>query len=159
MENETVNNKNVAENEQSESPKTDEKLYTQAEFDELLKAEREKFNEKLAEAERLAGMTEDARSEYKRELLEKELSERETAVAKRELMVEATERLTDAGLPRELAKCLDYSGRKEFEISLKEISRLFGDAVSSEVRGRINRKPPRRASGENSDAFLTGLGI
>ena len=159
MENENNITENNAEPTPSGIPEPDEKLYTQAEFKELLEAEREKFEEKLAEAEKLAGMSEDARSEYKRELLDKELSEREAAVAKRELMAEASERLTDVGLPRELAKCLDYSGRKEFEISLREISRLFGDAVSSEIRGRINRKPPMRASCDSSDAFLTGLGI
>ena len=137
----------------------DEKLYTKAELDELLNAEREQLGRKLAEAEKLAGMSEAARSDYKRELLDKELSEREAAVARRELMADAVEKLEAAGLPKQLAACLNYSGRDECLLSIETIGRAFTGAVTAAVNERIRGKAPKLSADGSCDAFLNGLGM
>lgn len=143
----------------TEAAQDSEKLYTQADLDEKLTAEREQLEKKLAEAEKLAGMSESARSDYRREMLDKELCEREAAVAKRELMADAAEKLEAAGLPKQLAVCLNYSGRDECQLSLEAVGRAFESAVTAAVNDRIRGRAPKLSSGKPGDAFLEGLGM
>ena len=149
------------ENEAVKKPeKNEQRLYTQEQLDERLEIERKQFAEKLAEAEKLAAMPENDRSDYKRKMLEKELAEREAAVAKRELMADAVEKLESAGLPRQLAVCLDYSGKEQWQLSLETVCRTFQTAVSAAVNERMcGRIPKLSTSGTGSDAFLEGLGL
>lgn len=136
-----------------------EKLYSQAELDERVTTECEQLRKKLAEAEKLSGMSENERSDYRRGLLEKELAEREAAVAKRELIADAAEKLAKAGLPKQLAACLNYSGREECEMSLEAVAQAFETAVTGAVNKRIKGNVPKYAYTGPKDAFLDGLGV
>lgn len=136
-----------------------ERMYTQAEFDAAVEAERGKYETKLAEAEKLSAMSTEKRAEYLRGQLEKSLAEREAAVARRELMAEAVEKLDAAGLPKQLAECLDYSGREERDESLVRVGKAFEDALTAAVTQRLRGRTPKLASGGSSDAFLEGLGV
>ncbi len=147
----------TAENEAKETE--EEKLYTQAELDGALNAEREKFAAQLAETEKLAAMSEEKKAEYLRGQLEKSLSEREAAVARRELMADAAEKLTAAGLPKALAECLDYSGKEACKLSLGKVSAAFENALSEAVTQRLRGRTPRFAPTGVNDAFLDGLGL
>ena len=137
----------------------EDKLYTQSQLDELIETERGEFAKKLAEAEKLAAMSEAERSDYRRGQLDAELAEREAAVAKRELMADAYEMLEKAGLPKQLAVCLDYSDQKACERSFGTVSRAFESAVSSAVNERVRGKAPKLSAGGPADAFLAGLGV
>lgn len=136
-----------------------EKLYTQAELDAALNSERESFAAKLAEAEKLSAMNDDAKAEYLRGQLEKSLAEREEAVARRELMADALDRLEAAGLPKQLSECLNYSGREECDKSIERVGKAFEQALTAAISQRMRGRPPKLAAGGSSDAFLDGLGI
>ncbi len=135
----------------------DEKLYSQAELDEMLCAEREMLEKKLAESEKLAAMSERERSDYRRGMLDKELAEREAAVAKRELVADAYEKLTAAGLPKQLTLCLNYDSKDECDASLEAVSRAFIDAVTAAVNERVRGRAPKYTSAPDADPFLDGL--
>ncbi|MCR4780379.1 MAG: DUF4355 domain-containing protein [Ruminiclostridium sp.] len=137
----------------------EEKLYTQAELDAALNTERENYETKLAEAEKLSAMNDDAKAEYLRGQLEKALAEREEAVAKRELMADALDKLEAAGLPKQLSECLNYSGREACEKSIERVGKAFESALTEAVTQRLRGRMPRTAVGGSSDAFLDGLGI
>lgn len=140
-------------------PADGEKLYTQAELDGALNAEREKFAAKLAETEKLAAMSEEKKAEYLRGQLEKSLAEREAAVAKRELMSDAADKLAAEGLPKTLAECLDYSGKEACALSLERVSAAFENALAEAVTMRLRGRTPKFAPASGSDAFLDGLGL
>ena len=144
--------------EESQQP-AEERLYTQSELDGALNAEREKFAAKLAETEKLAAMSEEKKAEYLRGQLEKSLAEREAAVAKRELMSDAADRLAAEGLPKTLAECLDYSGKEACALSLERVSAAFENALAEAVTQRLRGRTPRFAPATGNDAFLDGLGL
>ena len=137
----------------------EEKLYSQAELDELLKAEREQLEKKLADAEKLADMSEADRIAYRRELIDKDLAEREARVAKRELIADALDMLEEKGLPKQLAACLNYTGKEECEASINAIGKAFESAVTSAVNERIRGRVPKLSVSCSNDAFLDGLGM
>ena len=149
----------MSQEEAAQSGEGDEKLYTQAELDGALNAEREKFAAKLAETEKLAAMSEEKKAEYLRKQLERTLSEREAAVARRELMADAADKLGAAGLPKQLAECLDYSGREACELSLEKVSAAFENALTEAVTARLRGRTPKFAPTGVNDAFLDGLGL
>ena len=135
------------------------KLYTEEELEKAIGAEREMFAKKLAEAEKLAAMSQSERDDHRREQLERSIAEREAAVARRELAAEAAEKLSAAGLPKQLAACLDYSGREECEKSLETVGRAFEESLTAAVNQRMRGIPPKFAPGGAKDAFLDGLGV
>lgn len=135
------------------------KLYSQEELDRRVNAECEQLKKKLADAEKLAAMSEKERADHRRGLREKELAEREAAVAKRELIADAAEKLAEAGLPKQLAACLNYSGREECEQSLEAVAQAFETAVTGAVNKRIKGNIPKFAGSGPKDAFLDGLGM
>ena len=137
----------------------DTKLYSQEELDRRVNEECEQLRKKLADAEKLAGMSEKERADHRRSVREKELAEREAAVAKRELIADAAERLAEAGLPKQLAACLNYSGREECEQSLEAVAQAFESAVTGAVNRRIKGNVPKFAGSGPKDAFLDGLGL
>lgn len=144
---------------EQESADAGRKLYTAEELEKALSAEREMFAKKLAEAEKLAAMSESERDDHRREMLERSLAEREAAVARRELAAEAAEKLSAAGLPKQLAACLDYSGREECDKSLETVGRAFEESLTAAVNQRMRGIPPKFAPGGAKDAFLDGLGV
>ena len=139
--------------------KAKEKLYSQAELDEFLKAQRELAEKKIAEVKKLAEMSEAERTAYSRELIGKELAEREAAVARRELAADALDMLAEAGLPKQLAACLNYANRDDCEASIAAVKTAFENAVSAAVNERIRGRIPKFSSANPTDAFLDGLGM
>lgn len=63
-------------------------------------------DDKLSEADKLAKMTKEEKAQYMQKKKEKELSDREAAVTRSELMAEAKNNLSDEGLPVELVASL-----------------------------------------------------
>ncbi len=159
LEKEKITTEEATETSAADTQPAEEKLYTQAELDELLRAERECADKKLAEVKKLSEMSESDRAAYSRNLVEKELAEREAAVAKRELTADALDMLAEAGLPKQLAACLNYANRDDCEASFTAVRTAFESAVSAAINERIRGRTPKLSSASISDAFLDGLGM
>ena len=149
--------KNVSVEESESTEASEEKLYSERELNELLENGVSELRKKLAETEKLALMEEKVR--YRREMAEKELAQREAAVAKRELMAAAIEKLAEADLPKQLASCLCYDSEEECDRSILAVSEAFREAVAKAVNQRLKGNAPKLITGTDRDAFLDGLGI
>lgn len=107
--------------------------------------------EKQSEAQKLAKMSKEERSEYETQKKEKELADREAELSKRELMSTAKESLIDKGLPIELAVALDYKDADACNKSINAIGKVFEDAVQKAVEARIKGgKAMKKASAEET---------
>lgn len=145
--------------EEDDAPDVQKKLYTQSQLDDEIKKVSDGFAKKLDEMRTLSGMNDEQRAEYRRDALDRELAEREAAVAKRELAADAAESLERAGLPKQLAVCLNYGSREECRKSLDAVRKAFGEAVAYAMTERMRGRVPRAASANANDAFLDGLGV
>ena len=122
---------------QPEKTSGEEKLYSEKELKELIEKETEALKNKLDETEKLARMDAEEKVKYSREMAEKRLREREIAVAKRELMATAIEKLSEADLPKGLAACLSYESEESCLESISAVSEAFREAVSEAVNRRF----------------------
>ncbi len=143
--------------ETTEAP--EEKLYSEKELNDLLEKGMTELRKKLAETEKLALMDAEEKVKYRREMAEKELAQREAAVAKRELMAAAIEKLSEAELPKQLASCLCYDSEEECDRSILAVSEAFREAVTKAVNQRLKGNTPKLITETDRDAFLDGLGI
>ena len=91
-------------------------------------------DDKLSEAERLAKMTKE------------ELSDREAAITRKELMAEAKNTLASDGLPQELAEVLNYTDADSCKKSMEKVKTVFQKAVETAVEEKLKGgKPPKKA--------------
>lgn len=108
-------------------------------------------DDKLSEAEKLANMTKEEKEEYLQKKREKEISDREAAVTRRELKAEAKNTLASEKLPTELAEILDYTNAGTCKASISAVKTAFQTAVEEAVEERLKGgKPPKKAGGETS---------
>lgn len=110
-------------------------------------------DDKLSEAEKLAKMTKEEKAQYMQQKREKELSAREAAVTRKELMAEAKNTLAEKKLPAGLAQVLDYTDADACNKSIDAVEKAFGEAVEAAVNERLKGgKPPKKApSGQDED--------
>lgn len=102
-------------------------------------------DDKLSEAEKLAKMTKEEKAEYLQKKKESELSEREAAITRKELMAEAKNTLTEKKLPVGLAEVLDYTDAEACNKSIAAVEKAFQAAVEAAVEDRLKGgKPPKR---------------
>lgn len=102
-------------------------------------------DDKLSEAEKLAKMTKEEKAEYLQKKKESELSEREAAITRKELMAEAKNTLTEKKLPVGLAEVLDYTDAESCNKSIAAVEKAFQEAVEAAVEERLKGgKPPKR---------------
>ena len=103
-------------------------------------------DDKLSEAERLAKMTKEEKEQYQRKKKEKELSDREAAITRKELMAEAKNTLASDGLPQELAEVLNYTDADSCKKSMEKVKTVFQKAVETAVEEKLKGgKPPKKA--------------
>lgn len=104
-------------------------------------------DDKLSEAEKLAKMTKEEKAQYMQQKKEKELSERETAITRKELMAEARNTLAGDGLPQELAEVLNYTDADACKKSMETVKSAFQKAVEAAVEEKLKGgKPPKKAT-------------
>lgn len=104
-------------------------------------------DDKLSEAEKLAKMTKEEKAQYMQQKKEKELSERETAITRKELMAEARNTLAGDGLPQELAEVLNYTDADACKKSMEIVKAAFQKAVEAAVEEKLKGgKPPKKAT-------------
>lgn len=106
-------------------------------------------DDKLSEAEKLAKMTKEEKAEYLQNKREKELSDRETEITRKELAAEAKNTLAEKGLPVELSEMLDYKDADSCNASISKMEKVFNKAVEAAVEEKLKGgKPPKKAPGE-----------
>ncbi len=102
-------------------------------------------DDKVSEAEKLAKMTKEEKDQYLREKKEKELTDREADITKRELMAEAKNTLTEKKLPVSLAEVLNYTDADSCNKSIAAVEKAFQEAVQDAVEERLKGgKPPKK---------------
>lgn len=112
-------------------------------------------DDKLSEAEKLAKMTKEEKAQYMQKKKEKELSDREAAVTRSELMAEAKNNLSDEGLPVELAEVLNYTDADACKKSMETVKKAFQTAVEKAVDEKLKGgKPPKKAPETNTQEAL-----
>lgn len=112
-------------------------------------------DDKLSEAEKLAKMTKDEQKTYMQNKRDKELSDREAAVTRSELMAEAKNSLSDEGLPVELAEILSYTDADACKKSMETVKKAFQTAVEKAVDEKLKGgKPPKKAPETNTQEAL-----
>lgn len=112
-------------------------------------------DDKLSEAEKLAKMTKEEKAQYMQQKKEKELSDREEAITRKELMAEAKNTLASDGLPQELAEVLDYSDADICKKSMEKVKEVFQRAVETAVEEKLKGgKPPKKAPGGDAQKAL-----
>ena len=152
---------NSGDNGEDTPPSFDDFLKTgdnQAEFDRRLKEaintavtnEQKKWqamtDDRLSEAEKLAKMTEEEKTKYLQQKREKDLTDREAAVTRKELMAEAKNTLASDNLPVELAEVLDYTDADSCMKSMEKVKNAFQKAVEAAVEEKLKGgKPPKKA--------------
>ena len=109
-------------------------------------------DDKLSEAEKLAKMNKEEKAAYMQQKKEKELSDREAAITRKELMAEAKNTLVEKKLPVSLAEVLNYTDADTCNKSISAVEKAFQEAVEAAVNERLKGgTPPKKASeGENS---------
>ena len=109
----------------------------------------------LSEAEKLAKMTKEEKAQYMQQKKEKELTDREAAITRKELMAEAKNTLASDGLPQELAEVLDYSDADTCKKSMEKVKEVFQRAVETAVEEKLKGgKPPKKAPGGDAQKAL-----
>lgn len=112
-------------------------------------------DDKLSEAEKLAKMTKEEKAQYMQQKKEKELTDREAAITRKELMAEAKNTLASDGLPQELAEVLDYSDADTCKKSMEKVKEVFQKAVETAVEEKLKGgKPPKKAPGGDAQKAL-----
>ena len=104
-------------------------------------------DDKLSEAEKLAKMTKEEKAQYMQQKKEKELSKREAAITRKELMAEARNTLAGDSLPQELAEVLNYTDADACKKSMETVKAAFQKAVEAAVEEKLKGgKPPKKAT-------------
>ncbi len=134
-----------------------EEVFTRAQVEQLVEKERESYEAKLREAEKVSQMNEQQRESYLKKQAEAALSEREAAVARRELAADAAEKLSEYKLPKSLISCVNFASAEDCANSIEGIRQAFSAAVSEAVSQRMGSTAPKFSSGNAKDAFLDGL--
>lgn len=108
-------------------------------------------DDKATEAEKLAKMTKDEKALYLQQKKEKEITDREAAVTRKELMAEAKNTLAEKKLPVSLAEVLNYSDADACNKSIEAIGKAFQEAVEAAVEEKLKGgKPPKAAAGSGN---------
>ncbi|MBR1823786.1 MAG: DUF4355 domain-containing protein [Ruminococcus sp.] len=157
---------------QSTEPKAEEKpaaapdkTFSQADVDrivaERLERQQKKFNAEKEEAAKLAKMNAEQKAEYAAKKREEELSERESAVQKKELRFEALNILEENKLPSKLVDCLDLTSAETCSKSIEAIKTAWTEALTAAVDARLKSNAPPAFSGGNkeTDPFLSEFGL
>lgn len=108
-------------------------------------------DDKLSEAEKLAKMNKEEKAAYMQQKKEKELSDRESAVARKELMAEAKNTLAEKKLPAGLAEVLNYTNAESCNKSIDAVEKAFQAAVEAAVQERLKGGEPPKTSPNTGD--------
>lgn len=154
--------------EEGNGPTFDEFLASghQAEFDRRIQKAvntavsnaREKWeiltDDRVSEAEKLAKMTNQEKTQYLQNKKEKELADREAQITRRELMATAKNTLTEKGIPLEMAEILNYADAESCNKSIAAVEKAFQASVEKAVGERLKGGDPPKNPGTGNEKTL-----
>ena len=105
-------------------------------------------DDQVSEAEKLAKMNKEEKAQYLQQKREKELSDREAAVTRKELMAEAKNTLAEKKLPVSLAEVLNYTDAESCNKSISVVEKAFQEALESAVQERLKGDAPMKKAPE-----------
>lgn len=149
----------VKENESVENTgnETEEKTFTQAQVDKMIKDRLDKQAKKLqkdkSEAEKLENMNAEQKAKYQQDKREQDLAKREADIIKRELLATAKDILTERGLPVDLAGVIDLTDAETVEKSIDTIGKQWEKAVQKGVSERLKGTQPLSKAPQNSSGI------
>lgn len=135
--------------------KLEERKFTRAEMAGIIATEVKKATEAIiqkkdeeiqlakTEAEKLARMNEEQKTEYERQQREEELSKREAEITARELRAQITVQLTEDNLPVELADLMNVSDADSCNDSYQKVKEAFIKANGSfeeKIQEEVNKR-------------------
>lgn len=109
------------------------------------------------EAEKLAKMNAEQKTEYERQQREDKMSEREAGITRRELRASALETLAEKGLPKQLAEILVFTDAESTSASLDAVEKAFRESVEAGVNERL-RGDKAPGGGGSKGAGETSIG-
>lgn len=139
------------------------KTFSQEDVDKIvaerLTRQQKKFDAEKQEAAELAKMNAAQKAEHAAKKREEELTNREKAVAEKELRFTALGILEENSLPSSLVDCLNLSSADTCNASIEALKKAWPEAVKAAVNDAIrNNKPPAYGGGNTQkDAFLAGF--
>lgn len=119
---------------------------------EAIEQARAEWERAQAENQRMAAMSSEERAGYEMSRREAELNEREKKLIRREVKAMALEKLTERGLPCELADALNCDSEAECLKGIDRIERAFRQAVQAAVDERLRGESPTVGSARRMDA-------
>ncbi|HFR5252613.1 TPA: DUF4355 domain-containing protein [Streptococcus pneumoniae] len=124
----------------------DEKKYTDADVDAIIDKKFAKWKSeqeaKENEAKKLAKMNADEKQKYQLDQREQELTDREKAIARKELTAEAKAMLSERDLPVELVNVVDLTNAETVSESITSIQKAWEESVQKGVSERMKGSAP-----------------
>ena len=142
--------------EQTETAGKPEAKYTDKDVDEILNRKFAKWQKEqqkaVDEAQKLAAMNATQKAEYERDRLKKELDELKRVSALAEMGKTARKMLAENGIniPDELLSVMVTEDAETTKAAMDGFSKMFRDAVESEVKVRLRGEPPRKGAGSGT---------
>ncbi|MCU6762178.1 Uncharacterised protein [uncultured Roseburia sp.] len=138
----TAEEKEGAQGEQNQASKREaEKKYTDEDVDRII-------------AKKITAERRKMQKLFQEEQQESDLEIRERKVLERELKADAKDALIRDGFPSSLADVMTYSTKEACERSYKEITSVFREAMSKELKRRLGGPEPRAGASFNQDRAL-----
>lgn len=133
----------------------EEKAFTQADIDRIVQQTiaKERKRAELAvqkartEAERLAAMTMEERTEHARQERDEALKQREAELVRRELKATALASLGEKGLPASLIGCVSLESEESMQKTLAEAENALRKSVDAMVENRMRGAAPKGGAG------------
>jgi hypothetical protein len=127
-----------------------EKVFTQDDINRIVSqtiaSERKKADvaveQARKEAEQLSQMTAEQRAEHRMIEREAVLTERETALQRREIHAAAVQLLQEKGLPAGLADALEYADADSMQAAVEQLEQAFRAALQQGIEERMKGMAP-----------------
>lgn len=143
---------------EKETKQEHERTFTRDDIAKMLSAERSKWEAEQTDAiekartegERLAKMSKDERAKEEEQKRLDAITEREQAVAEREMRIETQSLLVEKGLPLEFIDVVIASTAEDVKENIDNLQTVFDAAVEKRVNERLTQKAPRSGNGTQS---------
>lgn len=126
------------------------KAFTEDDFKTALEAEKQKWETKLAEKERLDKLSPAEREKSEKENKDNEIATLRAQLEGRKLKDEAISALEKEGFPIGLADVLNYSNGEAMKASLEKTKEVFKNSLSEAVKQKLRGKTPAGLGGAAS---------
>ena len=142
------------------TPEPPAKSYSQDDLDAAVKKAVAETKAEMEKQAKLAKLPEDEKRQEELRLKEEDYEKRNAELNRRELMQDATDMLSEKGIPVSFAKHLLGADKKETKVNVDAFAKEWSDNISASVDEKLKGgKPPKAGGGDPVDPFLEGLGV